>query len=314
MKLNETTNKYNVGDVVYIKPGTIKKKPSADGHPFLIMSIENGKYHGVEISHGGKPYLSQNHKFTSSDIPGVGSGMIKSDNIVWLEDSDIDRKKNTGKISQQLFNDVYKTFSKYNSFGKKNREFLEELQNIVNNYYKINECISLKQFYESKGDVKMAKYKIDFEYDLEPIEEENNEGMYTINYIEDKKFASSFDSKKDVEDFNKWYNSNYEETDEEYIKIENVELEVTDDGGYLIITTNKDLDEDEQNDLKSESLTYLFDDWTKSPEFHVNFTGTSYRDVWNYYRQEPAQELFDYDYDEVIKIHDYSTSKISKVD
>lgn len=35
MKLNETTNKYNVGDVVYIKPGTIKKKPSADGHPFF---------------------------------------------------------------------------------------------------------------------------------------------------------------------------------------------------------------------------------------------------------------------------------------
>ena len=318
MKLNESTNKYKIKDVVYVNPQKFLYPSSQKlaKHPFAIMTIKDGKYYGAMLSTKGFVNNKDSYEITTNEFIGnLRSGRIKLDNVAYFEDKDILNK--AGELTQDFYDKIkiqYLLHIQPNYFVT---QYIESFNKILDMYEKFDKIKSLKEylkFYESKGDSKMTKYKIDFEYDLEPIEEENDEGMYQINYVDVDKFEDSFDNKEKIENFNDWYNSNFTEDDEEYIKIENIDLEVGDEGGYLIITINRELNEEEQEELKSDTLFYLFDDYDNAPTFNVNFTGKAYRDVWNYTRDEPDQAPYNYDYDKTFKIHNFINAKISKVD
>jgi len=137
IKILESIDKYNIGDVVYLVDDYFKRTTYANGHMFLIMKKEDGKYKGIEITSKSKGAYDSNAKFTEKDIPEIRSGFVKLDNIAWFEDDDITRKK--GQATTPFIKSIIYGFERHNKKGKDNREFLEALQLLKNMLKERNE-------------------------------------------------------------------------------------------------------------------------------------------------------------------------------
>ena len=84
MILNESVNNYNIKDVVYINPKKFKYKNNQilAQHPFIIMTIKDGKYYGAMSSTKGYSNNKDSFDITQNDIIGnFKPGRLKVDNI-----------------------------------------------------------------------------------------------------------------------------------------------------------------------------------------------------------------------------------------
>lgn len=158
----------------------------------------------------------------------------------------------------------------------------------------------------------MVKYKISFKFDLDEIlDQVDSDHSIDIEELDDQCFMDLFETKKDIKEFEDWYNDGVD-TEDEKIKV----IDIVYDGCYetdseIEITLENELQESELNNLKDMLMEYMFD--TDYPVLRTYEYGTTYEPYWNGYRQEPDERKVSFEFNETYSISDYKNVKIVKL-
>jgi len=300
----ESVDNYNIGDVVHLKADVFQneKHKGKDVHPFIILSRRNGKYHGVLVSHSGKDW-SQNFNFNETDIPGLEPGKVKTDNIAWFSDEDIDNKRS--EISPEFLEKIFSSFKSFDEQRKKNRDFLECFD-LFEKYVKVLPIKEYLQQYFLKEDDSMSqvKYKISFKYDMSEIDD--NDSNVEIDDVDDMMLFDIFKTPEKINEFQNWFNEN----DPTPINVINIEGDQIEDGFSYIITLAADY---EDNQYLGESLVdYVFE--SDNPVLDVHFTGVGYEDKFDPTTQHGHYQVDKpYDYNDKITVYNYTNLTIEKL-
>ena len=152
----------------------------------------------------------------------------------------------------------------------------------------------------------MFKYKITFEYKYDENDYINDDLYCEIVSIEATEFEYQFETKKDIKDFETWYNVGAKNK----LSINNIKITSDEEGVDVIVETENQIKE--MQDFANELVDYLYET-ERYPSLTMHYHGKCHEPAWDDFRQGPTERTLMIDEDETFYLNEYKNIKIHEI-